>query len=83
MDSLRLAASLLCSSTVLIALCYAALCAASPFGRCRRCDGIGRDRLHRRGTGRLCTHCDATGLRIRYGRHLWNLATRIHHDGNR
>lgn len=78
MDALSLIASLLCPTFVLFTLCYAALCAASPFGRCRRCSGLGRVRR-----GRLCRHCDATGLRIRFGRHLWNTVARIHRDGTR
>ncbi len=79
MDSARMVAGLLCPSLLLVALCYGLLCAASPFGRCRRCDGIGRTGSR----GRLCPRCDATGLRIRYGRHLWNVAARIHRDGTR
>lgn len=82
MDSLSLIASLLCPVLSVITFCYAALCAASPFGPCRRCNGVGRIRLGTR-RGRLCRHCNATGIRIRLGRHLWNAATRIHRDGTR
>lgn len=82
MDSLSLIASLLCPALSIITLCYAALCAASPFGPCRRCNGIGRTRLGIR-RGRLCRHCNATGIRIRLGRRLWNQAIRIHRDGTR
>jgi hypothetical protein len=82
-DTASLIASLLCPSFVLIALCYAAVCAASPFGPCGRCNGLGRIRLDRRRGGRPCPRCDATGIRIRYGRHLWNLTARIHRDGTR
>ena len=82
MDSLSLVAGLLCPIFVLFTLCYAALCAASPFGPCRRCNGLGRIRLGSR-RGRLCRHCNATGIRIRLGRHLWNQAARIHRDGTR
>jgi hypothetical protein len=81
-DSLSLIASLLCPTLSIITLCYAALCAASPFGPCRRCNGLGRIRLGSR-RGRLCRHCNATGIRIRLGRHLWNQARRIHRDGTR
>ena len=83
MDSASLIASLLCPSLILVALCYAALCAASPFGACRHCHGLGRVRLAKRRGGRPCRHCDATGIRIRYGRHLWNVAARTHRDGTR
>ena len=82
MDSARMIASLLCPAVSLVALCYGLLCAASPFGRCRRCDGLGRIRSGR-GLGRPCRRCDAVGIRIRYGRHLWNVASRIHRDGTR
>ncbi len=82
MDSLSLIASLLCPTFALFTLCYAALCAASPFGPCRRCNGLGRIRPGTR-RGRLCRHCNATGIRIRLGRHLWNQAVRVHRDGTR
>jgi hypothetical protein len=82
-DSASLIASLLCPAVVLFALCYAALCAASPFGSCRHCAGTGRRDAGRGRSRRPCRHCDATGLRIRYGRHLWNVAARIHRNGTR
>lgn len=83
MDSLAMIASLLCPLTAAITLCYAAVCAASPFGTCRRCAGLGRvDRI--RGLhSQACKHCDATGIRIRRGRHLYHLAARIYRDGTR
>jgi hypothetical protein len=75
-------ASLLCPSLASIALCYGLLCAASPFKRCRHCGGAGR--LMSRGRfGRPCSGCHAVGIRIRYGRHLWNVVARIHRDGTR
>ncbi len=63
---------------LLLTVGYLALCLASPFKRCPRCNGIGHqlktDRKGRPTRGKPCRHCDTTGLRIRYGRHLLNLA---------
>ncbi|TDB78415.1 hypothetical protein [Micromonospora sp. KC721] len=62
--------ALLASLAILgYALCYLAVCAASPWGRCRRCHGR---RYHRTaiGTRRDCRRCDGTGIRVRLGRRL-------------
>jgi hypothetical protein len=70
----------LASLGIAVTLGYAALCAASPFGRCRRCRGFGyRIRTDRGGhlrPGRYCRRCRGVGYRIRFGRHLFNLFTR-------
>ncbi|WP_370218710.1 hypothetical protein [Kitasatospora sp. GAS1066B] len=62
-------------------VCYAALCAASPFGDCRRCRGFGfqlkYDRRGRPCRGKHCRRCDGIGKRIRLGRHLYNVAVRL------
>ncbi|BFV58723.1 hypothetical protein KCMC57_up38270 [Kitasatospora sp. CMC57] len=60
-----------------VALCYALLCAASPFGRCRACKGLGFRTRTTALTGRLargrdCRRCDTTGRRLRLGRRLHN-----------
>jgi hypothetical protein len=72
---------------LLVTLGYVALCAVSPFGRCRSCDGLGFHLTHtRRGRprrGRHCYRCDGHGIRIRFGRYLWNRWSRIHRDGTR
>ncbi|QBR07500.1 hypothetical protein D7Y56_17195 [Streptomyces sp. S501] len=72
---------------LLITLCYASLCAASPFGDCRKCRGWGfatkTDRKGRTKRGKDCRRCKATGKRIRIGRHLYNIAARLHRDGTR
>ncbi|MFJ3141496.1 hypothetical protein ACIPJM_03405 [Streptomyces halstedii] len=72
---------------LLITLCYASLCAASPFGDCRKCRGWGfatkTDRKGRAKRGKDCRRCKATGKRIRIGRHLYNVAARLHRDGTR
>jgi len=66
---------------------YAALCAASPVGHCRKCRGFGfKIKQNRRGRivrGRSCRRCDGYGQRIRVGRHLYNVATRLHREGTR
>jgi hypothetical protein len=70
---------------LVVTLCYAALCAGSPFGRCRKCHGFGfattTDRKGRPKRGKDCRRCKATGYRIRIGRHLYNLAAALHRDG--
>ncbi|WP_097865523.1 hypothetical protein [Streptomyces sp. rh34] len=79
----------LLASTLLmfITLSYASLCAASPFGNCRKCRGFGfamkTDRKGRAKRGKNCRRCKATGKRIRIGRHLYNVAARLHRDGTR
>ncbi|AXG79662.1 hypothetical protein [Streptomyces paludis] len=70
-----------------ITLCYGGLCAVSPFGNCRKCRGWGHamktDRKGRAKRGKDCRRCDATGKRIRIGRHFYNTAARLHRDGTR
>ncbi|MCX4531922.1 hypothetical protein [Streptomyces sp. NBC_01669] len=79
----------LLASTLLLSvtLGYASLCAASPFGNCRKCRGMGHaiktDRKGRTKRGKDCRRCKATGKRIRVGRHLYNVAARLHRDGTR
>ena len=79
----------LLASTLLmfITLGYASLCAVAPFGNCRKCRGWGfamkTDRKGRAKRGKDCRRCKATGKRIRIGRHLYNVAARLHRDGTR
>ncbi|MFE3371670.1 hypothetical protein ACFXOK_18950 [Streptomyces sp. NPDC059173] len=72
---------------LLVTLCYASLCVASLFGDCRKCRGWGfatkTDRKGRAKRGKDCRRCKATGKRIRIGRHLYNVAARLHRDGTR
>ncbi|WSA79388.1 hypothetical protein OG930_29500 [Streptomyces sp. NBC_01799] len=80
--------ALLASALLLfVTLSYASLCAASPFGSCRKCHGWGfaikTDRKGRTKRGKDCRRCKATGKRIRVGRHLYNVAARLHRDGTR
>ena len=60
---------------------YFALCAIWPFKACRRCGGIGHLVGPFRGI-RLCHLCDATGLRLRLGRRIWNTFARLYRDIN-
>ena len=83
MDLICIAASLLCPTLVFVTLGYAIVCAVSPFGTCRRCAGLGRIGAARGRRTHACRRCDATGIRIRLGRHLYHQATRIHRDGTR
>lgn len=66
MTTILLLASL---TTLGYATWYLILCAASPWGRCRRCHGR---RSHRTtiGTRRDCPRCDGTGIRPRVGRRI-------------
>ncbi|UPZ31638.1 hypothetical protein MUK60_29995 [Streptomyces sp. LRE541] len=68
-----------------VTLCYAAVCAGSPFGNCRRCRGMGHalktDRKGRLKRGKDCRRCHATGKRIRVGRWLYNRWARIYRAG--
>ncbi|KIQ62914.1 hypothetical protein TR51_28930 [Kitasatospora griseola] len=68
-----------------VTLGYAGLCAASPFGDCRKCDGLGHlltfDRHGKPKRGKTCRRCKGVGKRIRVGRHLFNIAHRTWHAG--
>ncbi|MFJ9914717.1 hypothetical protein [Actinacidiphila glaucinigra] len=72
---------------LLVTLGYGATCAASPFGRCRKCQGFGfemsRDRKGRLKRGKDCRRCKGTGHRIRTGRWLYNRAVRLYREGQR
>ena len=70
-----------------VTLGYAGVCAASPFGPCRKCRGLGyaltTDRKGRAKRGKACRRCRTTGLRLRTGRRLHNAWRRIHAAGTR
>ncbi|MFC9173689.1 hypothetical protein [Streptomyces sp. NPDC057107] len=77
---------LLASACLLIVtLSYASLCAASPFGDCRKCKGFGyalkTDRHGNLRPGKTCRRCRGERKRIRVGRHLYNLWLRLYRDG--
>jgi hypothetical protein len=64
---------------------YAGLCAASPFGPCRACDGLGfalkTDRRGKPKRGKGCRRCKGHGRRIRIGRWIYNRYAALHREG--
>jgi hypothetical protein len=72
---------------LIVTVGYAGVCAAAPFARCGKCHGFGyattTDRKGRPKRGKTCRHCHGHGIRIRLGRHAYNLARGIHRDGTR
>ncbi|NGN63879.1 hypothetical protein G5C51_08155 [Streptomyces sp. A7024] len=71
---------------LLVTLGYAAVCSVSPYRNCRKCRGFGFKTKTTRITKRLkrgkdCRRCHGHGIRIRRGRHWWNLARRLHRRG--
>lgn len=70
---------------LLVTLCYALLCAASPYGNCRRCGGLGFKLRHTRSgkpkRGKDCRRCHGHGKRARIGRLLFNYAARLYREG--
>ena len=70
---------------LVLTLCYVAVCAVSPFGPCRACDGLGFQlTTNRRGQprrGRDCRRCKGAGRRLRLGRRLHNAWQRTYHNG--
>ncbi|MCB5170438.1 hypothetical protein LG634_37315 [Streptomyces bambusae] len=72
---------------ILAAAVYATLCAASPFGTCRKCDGIGAHiTTNRRGRTKVkgpCRRCKGQGKRLRVGRRLLNHSRTVHRAGTR
>ncbi|MFJ2890300.1 hypothetical protein ACIO53_30030 [Streptomyces sp. NPDC087305] len=70
-----------------VTLCYVAVCAASPFGNCRKCRGMGHKlKTNRKGQlkrGKNCRRCKGRGKRVRVGRWIYNRASRIYREGTR
>jgi len=64
----------------IVTLGYFATCAIWPFKPCRRCAGTGTLRSPFLRAIRLCPHCDASGLRLRFGRRVWNAYRRLPRD---
>ncbi|MGW8599520.1 hypothetical protein ACWGLB_11355 [Streptomyces sp. NPDC055893] len=66
---------------------YALLCSASPFGTCRKCQGLGGkvvlDRKGRPKRAKPCRRCKGRGKRLRVGRRLTNHSRAIHRAGTR
>ena len=66
------------------AACYLLMCAAFPFGHCRRCKGAGKlySPFSRR-VFRLCPRCDGTGRRVRIGRRIYEYFRAEHAKGSK
>ncbi|MFG2872933.1 hypothetical protein [Streptomyces sp. NPDC048338] len=66
---------------------YTLLCAASPFGTCRKCRGFGHkvvlDRKGRPKRDKPCRRCKGHGTRLRVGRRMTNHSRAIHRAGTR
>jgi hypothetical protein len=60
---------------IAVTICYALLCAASPWGTCLRC--------RPGGANRTCRACNGTGMRPRLGWQAWTHARRLYRDGTR
>lgn len=80
MTTPHLIVSILCCLLPAVTLGYLGMCAAFPYGNCRRCHGTGRLYSHLvRSAFRLCPRCDATGRRIRTGRRIYEYLRTEHH----
>jgi hypothetical protein len=67
-------------SLAIVTLGYLATCVIWPFKACRRCAGTGKLRSPVLRAIRLCPQCDASGLRLRFGRRVWNAYQRLPRD---
>ncbi|WP_404958057.1 hypothetical protein [Streptomyces sp. 147326] len=79
---------LIASALILATLAgYILLCMASPFGTCRKCDGVGAKlTVNRAGKVKRvkpCRRCRGQGKRLRIGRRLHNQSREIHRAGSR
>lgn len=62
---------------------YALACWLHPFTHCRFCHGTGTRHSRLGPLATPCRHCDATGLRLRIGRRVYNHFHRLHQEGSR
>ncbi|WP_112248091.1 hypothetical protein [Kribbella monticola] len=51
---------------------YLLTCLIWPFGKCRRCKGVGKFKSPFGKAYRHCGKCEGSGLRVRLGRHVIN-----------
>jgi hypothetical protein len=69
---------------VIIAVAFYLLtCAIWPFGKCRRCKGLGKFKSPFGNAYRQCDKCQGSGLRIRLGRHVINHLRATHKAGDK
>jgi len=64
-------ATVLLIVTVAVAF-YLFTCLVWPFGKCRRCKGVGKFKSPFGRAYRHCGKCQGSGLRVRLGRHVIN-----------
>jgi hypothetical protein len=57
---------------------YLLTCAIWPFGKCRRCKGVGKFKSPFGNAFRHCGRCDGSGLRVRFGRKVISYYRRTH-----
>lgn len=83
LDPVTLLAITTTTIALIVAFRYGIACWIRPFGTCRKCQGK-RHLPNRIGRGtHECRRCKGTGLRLRWGRHLFNFVRRLHSDGTR
>ncbi|MEV8373067.1 hypothetical protein AB0P21_10050 [Kribbella sp. NPDC056861] len=61
-----------------VAVFYLLTCAVWPFGKCRRCKGVGKFKSPFGNAFRHCGRCDGSGLRVRFGRKVISYYRRTH-----
>ncbi|MFG1818808.1 hypothetical protein ACGFIF_33940 [Kribbella sp. NPDC049174] len=67
--------------TIAVSL-YLLGCLIWPFGKCRRCKGVGKFKSPFGRAYRHCGKCDGSGLRVRLGRHVINHIRAVHGAGD-
>ena len=66
-------------AVIIITVGYFVVCAIWPFRACRHCGGMGRLRGGFGGI-RICRRCKGAGLRLRWGRRIWNAVTGLRRE---
>ncbi|WP_328990053.1 hypothetical protein OG394_27815 [Kribbella sp. NBC_01245] len=66
-----------------VAVFYLLTCAVWPFGKCRKCEGVGKFKSPFGNAYRHCGCCQGSGLRIRLGRHVINRVRDIRRAGTK
>jgi hypothetical protein len=64
------------------AVFYLLTCAVWPFGKCRRCKGVGKFKSPFGNAFRHCGRCDGSGLRVRFGRKVISYYRRTQSAGS-
>ncbi|MGW2213595.1 hypothetical protein ACWCSD_01295 [Nonomuraea sp. NPDC001684] len=83
MDPVTFLAIAAATIVAIVTFRYVMACWIRPFATCQKCHGK-RYLPNRIGRGTHdCRRCNGTGLRLRWGRHAYNFARRLHNDGIR